>query len=138
MNGIEQIHHKDQLIALIVRATFKQDNIVFFTPDDLSQQLAYMNRPAGYRIPAHVHNPVAREVVHTQETLFIRSGRVKVSLFTATGDYLTAVELTSGDVILLVSGGHGFEMLESTEMIEVKQGPYAGDRDKSPLPKPTA
>jgi hypothetical protein len=33
-------------------------------------------------------------------------------------------------VIVLVSGGHGFEMLEETEMIEVKQGPYTGDADK--------
>ena len=28
-------------------------------------------------------------------------------------------------------GGHGFEVLEELEMIEVKQGPYAGDRDKT-------
>ena len=32
---------------------------------------------------------------------------------------------------MLVAGGHGFEMLEPTEMIEVKQGPYSGDQDKS-------
>lgn len=136
MNGIERIEHGDALIALIVRANFKQDNIVFFTPNDLSQQLAYMNRPVGYKIPAHVHNPVSREVVHTQETLFVRSGKVKVSLYTNQGQYINEVVLTSGDVILLVSGGHGFEMLEATEMIEVKQGPYAGDKDKSPLPAP--
>jgi len=34
-------------------------------------------------------------------------------------------------VILLAFGGHGFEMLAPTEMIEVKQGPYAGDADKT-------
>ena len=36
-----------------------------------------------------------------------------------------------GDVILLVSGVHGFEVLEELEMIEVKQGPYAGEGDKT-------
>ena len=31
---------------------------------------------------------------------------------------------------MLVSGGHGFSVLEEVEMIEVKQGPYSGDADK--------
>ena len=39
--------------------------------------------------------------------------------------------LQGGDVILLAEGGHGFEMLEDSEMVEVKQGPYAGDGDKT-------
>ncbi len=45
--------------------------------------------------------------------------------------YLESTVLDAGDVILLAYGGHGFEMLEPTEIIEVKQGPYAGDGDKS-------
>ena len=39
--------------------------------------------------------------------------------------------LEEGDVILLAGGGHGFEILEETVMIEIKQGPYAGDADKT-------
>ena len=39
--------------------------------------------------------------------------------------------LEAGDVILLATGGHGFEVLEEIEMIEVKQGPYTGDQDKT-------
>lgn len=38
--------------------------------------------------------------------------------------------LHAGDVILLASGGHGFEIIEAAEIIEVKQGPYLGDEDK--------
>ena len=34
-------------------------------------------------------------------------------------------------MILLSFGGHGFEMLEDSEIIEVKQGPFAGNIDKS-------
>ena len=30
-----------------------------------------------------------------------------------------------------MNGGHGFEMLEKTEIIEIKQGPYANDKDKT-------
>ena len=42
--------------------------------------------------------------------------------------------LGPGDVILLISGGHGFEVLEELNMVEVKQGPYAGETDKTRFP----
>ena len=45
--------------------------------------------------------------------------------------YLATRTLKTGDVILLVSGGHDFEMLEDTDMVEVKQGPYSGVEDKA-------
>ena len=46
-------------------------------------------------------------------------------------EYLESRVLNAGDVILLAQGGHGFEVLEEVEMIEVKQGPYAGESDKT-------
>ena len=93
--------------------------------------LAFMSRPPSYKITPHIHNEVAREVFHTQEVLFIRKGKVKVDFFDQNKVYLESRVLQSGDVILLASGGHGFEMLESTEIIEVKQGPYTGEQDKT-------
>lgn len=89
-----------------------------------------MNRPKGYSIEPHIHNPVPRKVVYTQEVLFIRKGKVQVDFYDDDREYLTSCILEAGDVILLAHGGHGFEMLEQTEIIEVKQGPYAGDKDK--------
>lgn len=118
-------------LALVLRRSYKAEGIHFFTPNDFSQQLAYMNRPAGYRIPPHVHNDVPREVHFTKEVLFIRSGRVRVDFYDDHRNYLESRVLEAGDVVLLAFGGHGFEMLEPTEMIEVKQGPYAGDHDKT-------
>ena len=73
----DEILHKGRLLALILRAGYRADGIRFFTPDDFSQQLGYMNRPRGYVIPPHVHNPVERSVHYTKEVLFIRSGRVR-------------------------------------------------------------
>lgn len=127
----EEILHKGRLLALILRAGFRAEGIKFFTPDDFSQQLGYMNRPRGYVIPPHVHNPVERSVHYTKEVLFIRSGRVRVDFYDDDQTYLESRILESADLILLAFGGHGFEMLEPTEMIEVKQGPYAGDADKT-------
>ena len=90
-----------------------------------------MYRPLGYVIPPHVHNPVARQVEFTKEVLFIKSGRLRVDFYSEDQQYLESTILEAGDVILLARGGHGFEMLEPTEIIEVKQGPYAGNADKT-------
>lgn len=128
---IDRIVHEGRELALIVRREFRCDGIEFFTPGTYSQQIGYMNRPEGYVIAPHVHNPVAREVQYTKEVLLVRSGRVRVDFYSDAQEYLESTVLETGDVILLSYGGHGFEMLEPTEMIEVKQGPYAGDQDKT-------
>ena len=127
---IDNVVHKDKLLSVIIRAKYKAEGIEFFTPDDFSQQLAYMNRAKDYVIPPHVHNAVQRDVHFTQEVLFIKSGKVRVDFYDDYKKYLESRILNQGDVILLAYGGHGFEMLESSEIIEVKQGPYAGEIDK--------
>ena len=128
---LEQIFFKEQLLAIIVRSNFHDEGITFFTPPSFSQQLAYMNQTEKKVIDPHVHNPVLREVHYTQEVLFIRKGRLRVDFYNDGRVYLESRELGAGDVILLATGGHGFEVLEEIEMIEVKQGPYAGDADKT-------
>ena len=128
---VQRICNGDEMLALIIRADYEAEGIEFFTPDEFSQQIAYMNRPEDYVIPPHVHNPVARSVAYTKEVLFIRSGKLRVDLYTDEQAYLHSTILNAGDVIFLATGGHGFEMLEDTQMIEVKQGPYAGDNDKT-------
>lgn len=128
---IETLKLGDQLLAVIVSGRFSEPGIHFFTPNDLSQQLAYMRHPTGKVIDPHVHNPVSRNVHYTQEVLFIKKGKLRVDFYDNDKKYLESRVLESGDVILLATGGHGFEVLEEIEMIEVKQGPYAGDQDKT-------
>jgi hypothetical protein len=131
MNLVEKIECGSKLLALIVSNQYDKPGISFFTPNQLSQQLAYMRHPAGKIIDPHVHKPVMREVQYTQETLLIKRGKLRVDFFDDQQTYLQSRILQAGDVILLVQGGHGFEVLEETEMFEVKQGPYAGDDDKT-------
>jgi mannose-6-phosphate isomerase-like protein (cupin superfamily) len=119
------------LCAIIIPAEYDRPGIQFFTDDKYSQQLASMSYQPGKIIPAHTHNPVRREVFYTQETLFIRRGKVRVDFYSEAREYRTSRVLGPGDVILLISGGHGFEVLEDLNMIEVKQGPYAGEMDKT-------
>lgn len=127
---LQQIYKDGLLLAVIIRNEFNKPGIHFFTPDDFSQQLGYMNRPKGYVIDPHVHNIVERKVTLTQEVLYIKSGVVRVDFYDDNKNYLESTNLLKGDVILLAAGGHGFEILEDAEMIEVKQGPYCGDEDK--------
>lgn len=128
---VEQITGEGIILAIIVRAEFRREGIQFFTEDTLSQQLGFMWHPAGKLIEPHVHNPVPREVQFTQEVLFIRKGRLRVDFYNSDQCYLESRLLGVGDVILLIQGGHGFEVLEEVEMIEVKQGPHVGACDKT-------
>lgn len=128
---VEAITHGLEPIALIIRAAHEEQGIRFYTPANFSQQIAYMRHPAGHRIGAHIHNLIVRQVLYTQEVLFIRKGKVKVNLYASDKEYIGSRILCTGDLILLCGGGHSFEMLEETDMIEVKQGPFAGDGDKT-------
>ena len=130
MGNPEEIRAGQQTIAVIVYSDYTRDGIEFFTPPEFSQQLGYMKRNKGYKIQEHTHNLNIRKIQYTQETLFIKKGRVRVDFYTDDKVYLTSRELKAGDVILLASGGHGFEFLEESEVIEVKQGPHTGDEDK--------
>lgn len=127
---IKTIRHKDSIVAIIIPHTFSEPGISFFTPDDFSQQLAFMKHPAGKKILPHVHTMVKREVLYTKEVLVIRSGKLRADFYTEDQEYITSEVFEAGDVILFASGGHGFEVLEDLEMFEIKQGPYAGDNDK--------
>lgn len=128
---ISEVRHDNELLAIILSHTYAEPGIHFLTPDSFSQQLAYMRHPAGKIIEPHVHNPVNRDVQYTLEVLFLKRGRLRVDFYDRSQNYLESRILGAGDTILLATGGHGFEVLEEIEMIEVKQGPYAGDGDKT-------
>lgn len=128
---IQEILKDHNILAIILRANYQSEGIKFFTPKEFSQQLGYMNRPKGYKIPAHMHNRVVRNIEFTNEVLLIKSGKIRVDFYDENKLYFQSEILNKGDVILLVKGGHGFEMLEQSEIIEVKQGPYVDDSDKN-------
>jgi hypothetical protein len=127
---IKYIRFKKKLLAIIIQSKYQSQGIEFFTPDNFSQQLGYMRRDKKYVIKPHLHNSVKREVSFTKEVLFIKSGKVRVDFYNEKKIYFESRVLNKGDVILLAFGGHGFYMMEPSEIIEVKQGPYSGKRDK--------
>jgi hypothetical protein len=137
---IERIESEtDGLLALIVRSGASENGAHFVTGDDSVHQLGILQWPRGHIIDAHVHNALTRTIESTQEVLFIRTGKVRVDLYTELREYKCSLTLLAGDVIFLASGGHGFEILEDANIVEVKQGPYEGEHEKtrfSPLGNP--
>ena len=127
---VEHIKIKDQSIAIIVRATHSSDGVDFLTENTASMQLAYMKRPKNDHIIAHRHRKIVRKIEMTAETLLVRKGRMKIDFFTPEAELICSKILVTGDVVLLLDGGHGMEMLEETELIEIKQGPYFGKNEK--------
>jgi hypothetical protein len=121
---IKKITAGDKLIAIIIPHDFSKDGVEFFTPKEFSQQLGYMRHPKGHEIPPHKHKLITREIQYTQEVILVRTGRIRVNFYSDNKKYIGNEELTSGDVVLLAGGGHGFVFIEESELIEIKQGPY--------------
>jgi hypothetical protein len=127
---IERILHDGIELGIIIRHSYEKNGIEFFTDLQSSQQLGYMKRPKDYIIVPHKHNILQRNVHLTQEVLVIKSGKVRVDFYSNKKEYLESKILTQGDVVLLADGGHGLKILETAEIIEIKQGPYCGEVDK--------
>ena len=131
--GVDTVTSADgeSVLAIIIHPVPREFGIEFVTSDDSVHQLGVLHWPAGHLIDAHVHNPMNRTIDSTQEVLFVRSGRVRVDLYDDAQSYQSSRVLTAGDVIFLASGGHGFEILEDADIVEVKQGPYRGEGEKT-------
>ena len=127
---IEHIKWHDQPVAYIIRSEFLPDRTTFVTPPEFKQQVGYVVYPAGAEIPRHSHLPLARQLIGTSEVVVVRSGRCLIDIYNDDHQLVATRKLGPGDVMLMISGGHSFRMLEDTVLFEVKQGPYTGLDEK--------
>jgi hypothetical protein len=128
---VEIIRDGDVELAYIVSRELMPSKTEFLTPDTLGQQMGMVVYAAGTSIPRHVHLPVVREVHGTSEVIVVRKGCCEVDIFNAQKQFVASRRLETGDIVLLIQGGHGFRMIEDTVLFEVKQGPYVGNADKA-------
>jgi len=129
---IETIRYDDTIVAIIIYSDHRvgENKIEFITPNEFSLQLGYMNRPTGYQVIPHIHNPVPRETVGTQEVLFVKEGLIEIDFYSFERVYLESRKLSAGDIVLLVGAGHGITVLEAVKIVEVKNGPFIPGADK--------
>ena len=128
---IENITHNKKKLALIIKNSYlKKKGVNFFTDNKLSQQVAYMSHKKGHLIQPHIHKKRLKKIYDTCEVLIILEGSIKVNFFSNNKKYLFNKILKTNDIIILLTGGHGFEILKNSKFIEVKQGPYNPTKDK--------
>ena len=130
MKNIIKVEYNGVELGAIIRSTYHNSGIGFFSNDNDGLQLGYINRPDDYIILPHTHNKIKREVFFTEEILFIRSGMIRVDFYDDNQQYIESYIVRSGDIVILKSGGHGFKVIERADIFEVKQGPYLGTLDK--------
>jgi len=128
---IETITNKNKVLAIIIFTGERKAGVNFVTPSESTLQLGTIRHARGTVIPPHTHNIFPRTINKTQEVLVIQKGSIKVNFYDENFKQIETRTLNSGDTILLADDGHGFEVLEECEIIEIKQGPYAGEADKT-------
>jgi hypothetical protein len=128
--GLEFCYNNGELYCIIIRSGFNSEAVTFFTPNNFSQQLGYLPHKKNTIIKPHVHLHKKREVFYTQEVLFIKEGKVKVNFYDSNEKHVFSEIIERGDFVLLCGGGHGFEIIEDSRMVEIKQGPFLGEDDK--------
>ncbi len=130
MDLVETIATGGTPLAYVIRSGRLPPCTTFVTPPELQQQVGFIVYAAGGEIKRHRHRPVERRLVGTSEVLIVQRGRCEVDLYSEERELVATRELRQGDIIVLIAGGHGFRMLEETTLLEVKQGPYAGEDEK--------
>ena len=127
---IEKIEYEGSAFALILRHNHEQEGVTFFTSKDNPLQLGVFQHRQGTEIKPHIHRNLPRTISAVQEVLHIEYGEVEAKFYDTDGKNLGSVILNTGDTILLLSGGHGFNILKDSKILEIKQGPYYGADDK--------
>ena len=130
MDHIEEIAWKGKALAYIIGGDIRPEKTTFLTPPEFKQQVGFIVYPAGGEVRRHVHRPLERHLVGTSEVLLVRQGHCEADIYNDERELVATRELREGDILLMVSGGHGFRMLENTVFLEVKQGPYTGVDEK--------
>jgi hypothetical protein len=130
MTDVERITAHGTTLAVIIRSTVAPAATTFFTPPEYKQQVGFVVYGAGGAVERHTHLPLERHLVGTSEVIVVRSGRCELDVYDDDRVLVATRVLETGDVMLMVGGGHGFRMLEDTVLLEVKQGPYTGMDEK--------
>jgi len=123
---VEKIEWNGEILAIVLRKSYDEEGVSFITPENNPLQLGVLKHRGGTRIKPHTHRDTPRVIRETQEVLFVEYGKVEVEFYDEEQSRVAGTTLGLGDIILLMSGGHGINVLKDSKIIEIKQGPYYG------------
>lgn len=129
----ENIYIDGQLCAVIISLDSKIAKTEFFTNNDSILQVGQIALSRERPIMPHIHLPVERRTVGTNEVLVILKGSIEMHLYGQENTVQVTRELFEGQAVLLVGGGHAFETKSDCQVLEVKNGPFVELGDKEYL-----
>ena len=130
---IEKVIYDKNLLAIIIRKKNypKKKGANFITSNNDPLQLGFINYPSNHIIKPHFHLKRKKTINTCPEVLIVQSGVLDVFFYTKNNQKINITKkLKSGDIILLLQGGHGFKVSKKISLIEIKQGPYLINKDK--------
>ena len=130
MDDIEIISANGQVLCYVIPNSVHPEKTTFITPPDGKQQVGFIVYPKDGVIARHIHKPLERHIIGMAEVLVVRSGHCQIEVYDEQKTLVTTRDLYKNDVVLMVGGGHGFQITEDTVLLEIKQGPYLGADDK--------
>lgn len=131
--AIREVKDGELLLARHIGSkSWTEGGLGFFSKDEEYLQVGIWNYDAGKRLLAHTHNDAPRTFRRTHETLYVRKGKIEARIFNENRALVETLEIAEGDILILMSGGHGYTILEDgTQVLEIKNGPYLGaERDR--------
>jgi len=130
MSEVEIIAANGQVLCYVIPKGTQPEKTTFITPPDGKQQVGFIVYPKGGVIARHIHKPLERHIIAMAEVIVVRSGHCQIDVYDESLSLVATRDLYQGDVVLMVGGGHGFQIKEDTVLLEIKQGPYLGVDDK--------
>jgi hypothetical protein len=130
MDDVEIISANGQVLCYVIPRNIHPQKTTFITPPDGKQQVGFIVYPKNGVIARHFHKPLERHIVGMAEVVMVRSGYCQIEVYDESLSLVARRDLYEGDVVLMVGGGHGFQIKEDTVLLEIKQGPYLGVEDK--------
>lgn len=130
---IEKIYNNNKQIAVIVRNKFKKKGMHFLTNNNMSLQLGFFFHKKGYKVKNHYHLNVKKIIKKNTEVLYVKKGKLKIAFYTKKKEKILYKFLKKGDLIYIFDDAHELFILENSEIIEIKQGPYDPKKDKKLL-----
>ena len=124
---IKEIKSGNTILARYISSDAWKEGLNFFSNENEFLQVGTWRYNSGKVLLPHVHNEVKREILRTQEVLYIKKGSIKASIYDLKNNLVEEIVVKEGDILILLQGGHGYIVLEDdTQVLEIKNGPYLG------------
>lgn len=115
------------MFAVIMDLESLQEGAFPVTDPAWSIQLLLMNRKKGHVVAKHTHKKITKTTQQPQEAIVVMKGAIEASIFDEKGNLIEKKNVTAGQCLLLVRGGHEVRIIEDALMYAFKDGPFVDD-----------